>query len=344
MRQEFTVATFNLLNLIGPEEEVYERKGLSHSEYAEKITWIANLFDVMDADVIAVQEVWRESALQDVCRVSRGYKAAKVICAPGATPDNKLPKVGLISRLPLLEPVESISEVPTVLRLALPGSIDPRLAAYQPATHATFSRPVLRARLNMAAHGEPELPLTCLVLHLKSKRPERMEDPENSEIGEDLDRPELAAIASLRSLIMRGVEATAIRHLAIERLSHSNEPVMVLGDFNDSADAVTTEIISGRAAPFDKIARDHLLYNACHLEHRHKLRREVGYTHVYQGDPDTLDHILVSEQFNPQSQRAIYRLSRLDYFNDHLWQRSDTTSDHGALRATFIAIQPPAPK
>ncbi len=331
MRQQFTVATFNLLNLIGPNQPYYDREGLSQREYDEKCDWIANLFDTLDADIIGVQEVWRESALYDVCARSKTMRDARLIRAPGATVDNQLPKVGIVSRFPAIGEVESIETLPEHLHLNLPHSEDPMFADIE-MKHQVFSRPVLRVALNLASPHDPPKPLWVHVVHLKSKRPQRAE---REETGEDLDNPRLNATASLRSLIMRGAEATALRHLVLEKLAGCDDPVMIIGDFNDNADAVTTEIIAGRASPFDKEARDHLLFNCSNLEFRHKLRRDVGYTHVHQGDPDTIDHILVSEQFNPISRRCIYRLTRLDYYNDHLNIRSETTSDHGALRAMF---------
>jgi predicted extracellular nuclease len=363
MRPEFTVASFNLLNLVSADQPFYDKAGPSAREYDQKCNWIAQQFDNLNADVIGVQEVWSEAALQDACARSQTMRRATLISAPGAQPGNTLPKVGIVTRLPVLSGVESISTIPADFSMPLPGPADPRLIALlndsitnnattsspslqplntrRPLRHETFSRPVLKVTLNLASADETPIPVVVHVVHLKSKRPERYEiETAAGLVGEDLDDPRVNAVGSLRSLIMRGAEATAVRQIVLNTILESETAAIVLGDFNDGAEAVTTEIICGRASPHNKEARDYLLYDCAGLDFRYKLKKDVGYTHIYQGEPNTLDHILVSEQFYNLSRRAIYRLSRLDYWNDHLNSQSWTTSDHGIVRAKFLHIEP----
>jgi endonuclease/exonuclease/phosphatase family metal-dependent hydrolase len=336
MRNQFTVATFNLLNFIDANRLYYERETYSSSEYNAKCDWLADQFDRIDADVIAVQECWSETALRDAVNRSQRMRNATTVVVPGAQTGSDLPKVGLISHLPLLAPIQSFAHIPDALGIDLPGPVDKGLPV-QARRHISFSRPVLKATLNLAQTGDAPAPLHLFNLHLKSKRPERYEvATAQGTQGEDIDDPKTQAIASLRSLIMRGLEAAAVRLLVLESLEKQAIPVIVTGDFNDSADAVTTEIIAGRAASHDRAARDYLLYNAALLEYRFKLHRAVGYSHVHQGDPGTLDHFLLSEEFLTDSQRCLYRLQRLDYFNDHLNDRIQTQSDHGIVRVQFV--------
>jgi endonuclease/exonuclease/phosphatase family metal-dependent hydrolase len=321
MRDQFTVATFNLLNFIDANRVYYDRESYSTAQYDAKCNWLAEQFDRTEADIIAVQECWSQDALRDAVSRSKRLRQATTVEVPGAQNGSDLPKVGLISNFALLKPIESIKAIPATLQADLPGL----------ERHTEFSRPVLKAMVNLALPEAEALPLHLFNLHLKSKRPEFLD-------GEDLDDPKTQAHASLRSLIMRGAEAAALRLLVLDSLLDSHTPVIVTGDFNDNAEAVTTEIVAGRAALHDRQARDYLLYNAALLAYRHKLQRSVGYSHIHQGDPDTIDHFLLSEEFVAESKHCLYRLARLDYFNDHLNNKDQTQSDHAVVRAQFVKL------
>jgi hypothetical protein len=89
--------------------------------------------------------------------------------------------------------------------------------------------------------------------------------------------------------------------------------VIVLGDLNNAARAVTTDIIMGdshsRFWPRDPEDRksywDRLLYSAYELTVR-RTGRDVSYTHILNGHYENLDRILVSQE----STSAIRNASR----------------------------------
>ncbi|MEG1117530.1 MAG: endonuclease/exonuclease/phosphatase family protein, partial [Janthinobacterium sp.] len=141
------------------------------------------------------------------------------------------------------------------------------------------------------------------------------------------------ALANLRSLQRRGAEAVALRVLASE-LGHSGRPRIVLGDFNDIANAVTTAIVMGAGAPcvagMEMRAR---LYDANAIQLRQDALRHVGYTNIHDSAYMTIDHILVSEHFHPASPRAIGVLQEVTYLNDHLLLGLPHASDHGQVLA-----------
>ena len=65
------------------------------------------------------------------------------------------------------------------------------------------------------------------------------------------------------------------------------------------------------------------------------------YTHVHQDLRESLDHVLVSEQFYDHSRRRLWLFDGLSIFNDHL-NDSETadhkvkgTGDHGIVRVHF---------
>ncbi len=118
----------------------------------------------------------------------------------------------------------------------------------------------------------------------------------------------------------------------------------MLGDFNDTPDSVTTQMISASAeVAYDRKARDRALFNAFDLLGDAALKKDVAYSHIHQGAPAVLDQVLVSEEFDPRSRHAVGDVRRVDYFNDHLHEGRDRSrSDHGFVRA-LLRMQAPVP-
>lgn len=180
-------------------------------------------------------------------------------------------------------------------------------------------------------HGQS---LNVLTAHLKSKRPKFLQDAQGNPT-EDRDDRKVMALASLRSLIMRGAEAMALRCLVIDLLHRTSVPLVVLGDFNDTPDSVTTQLICAtNEIAYDRSARDVALFNAYDLQGDAALKKDVAYSHIHQGSPSVLDQILVSEEFVHNGRNSMGDVRRVDYFNDHLHEGRDRTrSDHGFVRA-----------
>ncbi|MGJ8610077.1 MAG: endonuclease/exonuclease/phosphatase family protein, partial [Octadecabacter sp.] len=62
----FTIASFNVKNLIGPDQEYYKFQSYTPEEYAWKHDWMADQILSMDADIIGFQEIFDEDTLHDV--------------------------------------------------------------------------------------------------------------------------------------------------------------------------------------------------------------------------------------------------------------------------------------
>lgn len=315
------LATMNLLNLARPgrifypNEEPYEQ-----GDYRRKTIWIGLQLRRLNADVVAVQEVWDLSALKDAVAASR-LRYAHVL-APGADGSGGAegtPRVGLMTRLDV-EDLESIADFPPGHAVAVP----------EIGEHGAFERPVLHAKV-LLRNG---LRLHVLVAHLKSKRPKLLRDP-NGEPLEDPDDPRVQTRAALRAHVMRCAEAAALRHLVVQQLAGTREPMVLMGDLNDGPLAATTQMITApHNVAWDRAALDAALFHAYDVQIASAIRRDVGYSHIYQGIPDTPDQIWVSEEFVAASRFAIGDVARVEYFNDHLNEGRDRTrSDHGFVRA-----------
>lgn len=327
------VATCNLLNLASAGRSFYPNQDPYHqAEFERKLDWLGNRFHALNADVLAVQEVWDEAALKGA--VARSGLHYGFVAAPGAENNANhngaqgTPRVGLATRLKV-EALRSFEEFSPGLQVELPGL----------GLHRSFERPPLLAMLRMK-QGQP---VNVLTAHLKSKRPKFLLDAAGNAL-EDRDDRKVAALASLRSLIMRGVEATALRSIVIDLLQDTETPLVVMGDFNDTPHSVTTQLICATTeVAYDRSARDVALFNAYELQGEAALKKDVAYSHIHQGTPDVLDQILVSEEFLPHGRHSVGDVLRVDYFNDHLHEGRDRTrSDHGFVRA-LLRLKAPVP-
>ncbi len=321
-----TVATANVLNLANSGRMFYANQDTySQNEFERKIDWLGGRIAALNSDVLVVQEVWDEAAIK--AAVSRSGLRYSTVAVPGAENNEKnngaqnTPRVGIVTRLEV-EKLQSFSEFPPELRLQIPGLGE----------HAKFERPPLLATLRMK-HGQV---IHVLTAHLKSKRPKFLQDA-NGHPLEDREDEKTTALATLRSLMMRGAEAAAMRHIVIDVLKRTHEPLIVMGDFNDGPHSVTTQIIAATGeVAYDKGARDAALWNAYEVQGEMALKRDVAYSHVHQGSPEVLDQIFVSEEFLPRSRFSIGDVRRVDYFNDHLQEGKDRSrSDHGFVRAVI---------
>lgn len=340
MQQEIRFATFNVCNLAPPGEKLYDNLApLTVAQYEAKIDWTARQLDLLDADVVGLQEVFSLDTLRAVLARSRRYVGASVAgVAPDPQAERLTPQVALISRLPLAAPATSHPTFPAGVAMPAGGRDADR-----------YARAPVHAQLLLPC-GDV---LDVLVVHLKSKRPDYRNggngsnggnggDAGNDGIGNGgshgngsgdggADAVQYAQ-ANLRSLIRRGTEAVALRALASELALGAHRPCVVLGDFNDTLDAVTTSIVLGAGAPCAPGAEPQgRLFDCNQIQLRQDQARHLGYTNVHEGHYMTIDHVLVSEQFHPASPRAIGAVLDVSYLNDHLLLQRPEASDHGQV-------------
>ena len=323
MQQEIRFATFNAFNLAPAGAKLYDNLlPYTEAEFEAKIDWTARQIDLLDADVIGFQEIFSQAALKLALSRTRNYRNAYHVgfdleggaVQTGAVQtgaERLTPGVALVSRLPLAEPGVAHGLFPAGIAMP-PGSRDAD----------RFARPVVHAQVIVA----PDVTVDVVVVHLKSKRP----DYRTGDTGDD---PQLYALACLRSLVRRGTEAVALRVL-LSQLGRYHQGAqgaqrarVVLGDFNDVADAVTTGIVLGSGASADR------LFDAYQLQRRQDHLRHVGFSSLHDGHYTTIDHILVSEQFNAALPNAIGEVVDVVYLNDHLVLELPAASDHGQVLA-----------
>ncbi|WP_183442226.1 endonuclease/exonuclease/phosphatase family protein [Pseudoduganella violacea] len=312
MQQEIRFATFNVCNLAPPGAKLYDNLlPLTAGEYEAKAAWTAQQLDELDADVIGFQEIFSQAALRDVLSRTRKYQdAVHAGFDPDPRAERLTPNVALVSRLPLAAPPEVYANFPE----GVPSDSGSRDAD-------RFARAPLHARVVLPGGTVADV----IVVHLKSRRP----DYRNGDNGDD---PLLYAMANLRSLVWRGTEAVALRVLLSNLRREGRRPCIVMGDFNDTADAVTTTIVLGSGALAQSGEElNGRMFDCNQIQRRQDTLRHVGYTNIYEGHYTTIDHVLVSEEFHPASPRAIGEVLDVSYLNDHLRQERPEVSDHGQV-------------
>lgn len=388
---DFTIATFNVKNLIGADQEYYRFQTYTEEEYAWKKDWMADHLLTMNPDIIGFQEVFEESALQDVIdecdrrgdssnqavipgrsktyrkraifrRLAyEGYKDAALAFAPNSFdggPGNRRPGLALVSRFGFVGAPVIVQDLETPLEIKFPHIGGGDAGSY---SLTRLSRPILMARVPIGKQV-----VSVFNCHLKSKLGEFIR-PDQADFAPEADLtkydPIARALGALRAATRRMAEAQVLRSLIVAELT-ANNPVIVLGDFNDSEHAVSSEIISGET-PFKNYSWM-TRHNAKHRNDRYtrdentavtravtdmkltsaealfvrKSLRDMIYTSAFGGVFESIDQILLSRHFHPDNGDRIGEMKYLSVFNDHLTDGSHPdapynklASDHGQLVA-----------
>jgi predicted extracellular nuclease len=201
-----------------------------------------------------------------------------------------------------------------------------------------FSRPVLHFKIKPRANGKV---ISIYVVHFKSKGPTRLYREQWYRDDKDYYSKHSTAIGSAISTIRRTAEAAALRMIITEEMKGTDTPVIVLGDCNDSEHSNTLNIVTEQPnyllSGLSTGGSDTALYTVGSLE-RYRSLRDVYYTHIFKNTRESLDHILVSQEFYDNSRKRLWAFKGMDNLNDHLnddEHKENGTSDHGVVRANF---------
>lgn len=279
---DFTIASFNVKNLIGADQEYYQFQRYTPEEYAWKRDWMADQMMSLDADIIGFQEVFEEEALLDVIGeanvrvhdlnaatipdaskryhrkaifrrlVVKPWPKEHIAFAPNAAdsgPGQRRPGVAILSRFGFVGDPEVIQDLPEPLSISFPALRgDTGDAGHYTLTR--LSRPIQKVRVPVG-----DQIITVFNCHLKSKLGEFIQ-PEGAEFAPEADLTAYDAVGralgAARSAMRRMAEAWVLRKLILDELDRGH-PVAVLGDFNDGEHAVSSEIVSGEV-PFKNYA------------------------------------------------------------------------------------------
>lgn len=388
---QFTIASFNVKNLIGADQEYYEYQKYTPEEYAWKKDWMADQILTLDADIVGFQEIFDEDALRDVIaeadvhgiasndasvpdaskRYHRKaifrklaytpYADAALAFAPNANdgePGHRRPGLAILSRFGFVGTPEVLQDLPEPLEIPFTDMGGGDGGFYR---ISRLSRPILKVQVPVG-----DTVITVFNCHLKSKLGEHPH-AEGTDFApeQDLTRydPVGRSMGALRAGLRRMAEAWVLRDAIVKELNKGH-PVMVLGDFNDGENAVSSEIIAGEA-PFRNYSWM-LRHDAKHQADRYtskenkaiteavervrlhsaeklfvrKSLRDMIYTSAFGGNFESIDQIFLSRHFQPDYAKRIGEMEYFSVFNDHITDGSHPeapynklASDHGQIVA-----------
>ena len=317
-----------------------DRDGWSQEEYNKKIDWTARVVKEVQADVFGFQELWHADALADVFEAA-GLAGQYDLLAPGD--DDPVPADGTkivcaaAVKKGLLVPTEQpqwIADFPDDFLLQADGDEQsPKIKVEL----SGFHRPVLTFQIQP---HEDEPAVHVYISHLKSKSPARIWGDAWYRDDEETYKPHAKHLGSALSTLRRTAEAAGLRWILTEKLKGTVTPVVVMGDLNDGQHSNTLNVITEQPKFLTTLSnggRDNALYSAQALQQLRSLR-DVYYTHVYQDVRESLDHVLVSEQFYDMSKKRIWAFDGLTIINDHLNEHNHKqtgTGDHGVVVVNF---------
>jgi endonuclease/exonuclease/phosphatase family metal-dependent hydrolase len=335
-RTQITFASCNLYNINLPNLPIYsDRDGWDQDAYDKKVAWTSALLTSAPADVWGFQELWHRQALEDVFSAA-GLLSNYKLLVPKNHAGQRIVCAGAVRKDLLVGEPQWIEDFPPKFTL-MSGGGDPQTSDISVQVDR-FSRPVLHFKIRPRANGKA---ISVYVVHFKSKGPTKIYREQWYRDDNEYFSQHRTSIGAAISTIRRTAEATALRMILTEEMKGNANPVVVLGDCNDGQRSNTLNILTGQPnyllSGHSKGGSDTALYTVGTLQ-RYRSLRDVYYTHIYQNTRESLDHILVSQEFYDNSRIRIWAFKGMELINDHLNtddHKDNGTTDHGIVRATF---------
>jgi len=331
------IGSLNLQNLQLPHEAMRPRmKPYSTDEYDRKLQWLAAMVRRLDADVLALQELWAPRALHELFRRAGLHDSYTLVLNGPANGKGTELSVALAVRKGCTVGAHAwVQAFPNELVLRKRPQPSPEYEMEVTATR--FSRPLLRC-LVRPPQGDPVL---FFVVHLKSRMVMELDPQEWQDAAVSRHA---RALGNVLSTVRRTLEAGALRIVLEQATLPAARPLVVVGDVNDSLGSAVHALLTGDP-PWQPDARvpasthpGAALYPVSAFVDP---RGPAGLrpTHVHGGRYDALDHIFVSVHFHPHARARQWSFVELRVLNDHLEggeaEALRCMSDHGALAATF---------
>ncbi len=331
----FSIATFNLFNFNLPGLPIYtDRDGWSQPEFDAKVAWTAQMLRRVDADVVGLEELWHRDAITAALAAAGLTDQYDVLATPA---DGSRIICAALVRKGLLVPDSAhwIDAFPAkfILRSTEEDQQSPDIDV----SIDGFARPVLNFRIALR-DDRPDAEV--FVCHFKSKAPAPVFREDWFKADVEFYRRHATALGAAMSTVRRTAEATALRMLLTEVMKGTVTPVIVLGDLNDGQHSNTLNIVTEqpRYLVGDSTGGSDVALYAAQTLQEYRDTRDVYYTHVHEDLRESLDHVLVSEQFYDHSRRRIWLFDGLSLSNDHLDDedhKAAGTGDHGVVKVKF---------
>ena len=313
----FSIMTWNVENLFPAGNRFGSR---TPEVFEQKMTNLADTILNIAPDVVAVQEIGDRVPFEDLQqRLGGRFPHARLAQHLDAIHPIR---VGLLSRLPLSD-VSELFEFPEGALLEITDAQGDRIR--------TMGRGALKAQVELT----PGFFINVVTAHLKSKLityPNGRRTPHDEN-----ERAREGGAATIR----RTVQAVALRVFVNGLITGNERPLILLGDFNDGPEAVTTQSLLGpedgslaRRDKFDDVR----LYNLA--EHIPAARR---FSRLYHKQRELIDHILVSHELIFRLRQADSFIEPIESIGTSVESRRDAVfPDHAPVFARFEIPEPSA--
>ena len=304
-----TVATANLFNFLQPPDAFYEFSNIySQEDWLLKCQWTKSQIIELDADIIGLQEVFSIDAAEQLL-ADCGYPHFVTVDTPKLESDYiySQPVVALASKFPIIqvEAVESPHKSVEAYQIELPK----------------FSRMPISAIVDVPNLGE----IAVYVCHLKSQR------ATEPSLGTDAN----PVLGQWLSSQQRGWESIMLRLFMEQKYQESPRPTLLVGDMNQPLDSDITGLITKTTS--DESNRLQLKDSwDIYVDGEQEVARSATHYHFAKGN--TLDYVLLSQEFQPNSQCSIAEVTHYRIQEEHLinpiYERDKQASDHAFVAVT----------
>ncbi|MCL9775756.1 endonuclease/exonuclease/phosphatase family protein [Vibrio methylphosphonaticus] len=314
------LATFNLCNFAAPPFAFYEMDNIYTSQqWSQKTRWLEKTLRLLDADIIAFQEVFSAETLRmHLDKLGYRYFYLNQDCHIEADYIYSEPSLAFASRFPLTQQAN------------LP---------FLSGTEGEFSRPPLHVTLDIGdGHN-----IDFYNVHLKSQRP--ASDILDSTLESTVEQWLNELHASHASTQLRQTEVLSLHNAIVTRKKSTYNPAVLLGDFNNNLDAFEfTPLRSNhlRRQPLSTkpIFPYTLLDSWALFQQRQASPSAVSpITHYYGAKGNRLDHILLSPEFDISDTHSLFELQDYQLVDKHIidprFGDDDVSTDHAIVSITL---------
>ena len=307
--KKLTFATANLYNFIEPPGAFYDFENIyTAQEWENKCRWTIESIKALDADIIAVQEVFSIDSIRDILfklgfnhfvSVDEAHVESEYIYSH--------PVVALASKYPITQ-----YHAVTVPLSLLEGYGIRDLA---------FSRQPVCAVIDVPSIGE----VAVYVCHLKSQR-ETQAKP---------DAKTHAILGQWLSGQQRGWEALMIRIAMEQAYSKKPMPTVLMGDLNQS---ISSEMVGLLTKPIEHESDHLILQDSWDIINPDLSSAARPATHYHFSTGKVLDYILLSQEFHTSSHCSMADLIQYRTLDSHLispcFEKDNQASDHAFVSVT----------
>ena len=317
--------TFNLFQFCEPPYSWYIKKDrFKEEEWKEKTAWIKKQISQMNCDIIGFQEVFSNSALEELVK-ELGFKYFVTVDTPKLEKETVYTSttLALASKYPILKTQNVDINTPTLKKHQFKGRF-------------SFSRAPIKALIELPN----SLQITVYVNHFKSNRLNEFEYIFNKEtsLKEKKEKVKEALKQNYSPALKQRLCETSSLFFNFKKCK---TPIICMCDLNDKEFSLSIDALTNRSYHDEKKKfNSYLLYDSYRLNSKKEYnphpekKQERTPTSYYMSYGNVLDYIFVSKEFNKKDKNSIGKVISYEVLNEHLKDNPDGSllqSDHAQV-------------